>query len=198
MVFSFFGRKPAKKKPEKPPVKKVEARKPADPPVPKAESAQEDLSLDFTNYVPPAPAHESAAPASPVPAPAAEPIEDPASLDFGTLAADATSRSALSETPSAFSTAASEPQSVARYAGSRKATELAHDALLFSQGEEALGFEIPAALEEAAVLFANGQTEEALACLRKALEFEDLGGWQLQTWLMIFDLLQHLRPQAGV
>ena len=55
-----------------------------------------------------------------------------------------------------------------------------------------MGYEIPAALEEAAVLFANGQTEEALACLRKALEFEHLGGWQLQTWLMIFDLLQHL------
>jgi ABC-type transporter Mla MlaB component len=187
LVFSLFGRKPDKKKPGKPLANKVEARKPADPP-PQIEPPQDGLSLDFTNYVPPAPVR---APELPPPAsPAAAPVDDPTSLDFEALAAQPPLQAASSETSPVLFGVMSELQSVTQ--DSKKAAELPHDALLFIQGEEALAYEIPVPLEEAAVLFANGQTEEALACLRKALEVEDLGGWKLQTWLMIFDLLQHL------
>jgi anti-anti-sigma regulatory factor len=51
---------------------------------------------------------------------------------------------------------------------------------------------VPPAIEEAAILFANGQTEEARARAQKALDGEDLGAWKLQMWLMLFDVLQTL------
>jgi anti-anti-sigma regulatory factor len=184
LVFSLFGRKPDKKKPEKPPVKKVGARKPAEPRPNPEELTEEGYSLDFTNYVPPESARTpDSAPSASLVAPAAvSPADDPTSLDFSGLG----SQAARSEIPPASSQLGA-PQSV----GS-SAKRAPPDGILFIQGEEALGYEIPPSIEEAAVLFANGQAEEALACLRKALGSEELGGWKLQTWLMVFDLLQHL------
>jgi ABC-type transporter Mla MlaB component len=191
LVFSLFGRKPDKKKPQKPPVKKIAAGKPADPPPSAEEFTEEGYSLDFTNYVPPEPSGtpEPAYPPSTVPSVPLSPADDPTSLDFASLVGEAMPRSERSEAPLG-SSGFDAPQSAGM--PSAKPTQAPPDGILFIQGEEALDYEIPASIEEAAVLFANGQTEEALACLRSALESESLGGWKLQTWLMIFDLLQHL------
>ena len=47
-------------------------------------------------------------------------------------------------------------------------------------------------VEETAILFANGQAEQALAKLLHAVREEDLGASALQCWLMLFDVYQHL------
>lgn len=47
-------------------------------------------------------------------------------------------------------------------------------------------------IEETAILFANGQADQALAKLLRALREEDLGASALQCWLMLFDVYQHL------
>lgn len=46
------------------------------------------------------------------------------------------------------------------------------------------------------MLFANGQVQEALGRLDKALDQDDLEGWTLSAWLMRFDLYQHLARKA--
>lgn len=56
--------------------------------------------------------------------------------------------------------------------------------------------EMPPVLEEGAILFANGQADQALNRLEAALSGESLGAWQLQVWLMLFDVLQHLGQKA--
>ena len=55
-------------------------------------------------------------------------------------------------------------------------------------------------IEEPAILFANGQVEEALAALSRSVREADLGASALQAWLMLFDLYQHLgmRPEFEV
>ncbi len=52
--------------------------------------------------------------------------------------------------------------------------------------------EIAPVVEETAILFANGQAEQALATLSRAVREEQLGASALQCWLMLFDLYQHL------
>jgi anti-anti-sigma regulatory factor len=52
--------------------------------------------------------------------------------------------------------------------------------------------EVAPVIEETAILFANGQVEQALAKLSRAVREEDLGASALQCWLMLFDLNQHL------
>jgi anti-anti-sigma regulatory factor len=66
------------------------------------------------------------------------------------------------------------------------------DSILCIEVDEGGGHDLPAPIEEGAVLFANGQAEEALTRLKAALAKGGLGAWQLQVWLMLFDLLQHL------
>lgn len=56
--------------------------------------------------------------------------------------------------------------------------------------------EMPPVIEEGAILFANGQADQALARLEAALAGDSLGAWQLQVWLMLFDVLQHLGQKA--
>jgi anti-anti-sigma regulatory factor len=51
-------------------------------------------------------------------------------------------------------------------------------------------------IEEPAILFANGQVEEALAALSRSVREADLGASALQAWLMLFDLYQHLGMRA--
>ena len=51
-------------------------------------------------------------------------------------------------------------------------------------------------IEEPAILFANGQVEEALAALLRSVREADLGASTLQAWLMLFDLYQHLGMRA--
>jgi anti-anti-sigma regulatory factor len=77
----------------------------------------------------------------------------------------------------------------------KKAPKKPVDSILCIEVEEGVA-EMPAAVEEAAVLFANGQTGEAHARLASALAGEELGAWKLQVWLMTFDVLQHLGKKA--
>jgi len=51
-------------------------------------------------------------------------------------------------------------------------------------------------IEDTVILFANGQVEQALATLSRAVRDEELGGLALQGWLMLFDLFQHLGMAA--
>ena len=51
-------------------------------------------------------------------------------------------------------------------------------------------------IEEAAILFANGQSLQALTALTKAVHDGDLGPSALQVWLMLFDLYQLLGMKA--
>jgi anti-anti-sigma regulatory factor len=213
LAFSLFGKKPDKK-PEKPPVKARPS--PAAPgvrtPGP-APAEDEGESLDFTNYVPPsgsppsvapsAPsiAPPSVAPASVAPKPAAS-VALPAGLDFGSLAAAAPQQaptpapkpppspvSVVPDLPGLGAPAAKAPEKTAD--AKKKTAKKPVDSILCIEVEES-DHEVPPAIEESAVLYANGQTAEAHARLKKALEGEDLGAWKLQVWLMMFDVLQQL------
>lgn len=57
--------------------------------------------------------------------------------------------------------------------------------------------EMPQALENCALSYANGQTSEALKCIEDAIRDESLGQWGLQAWLMRFDLYVHLQLKAA-
>jgi len=217
LVFSIFGKKP-EKKPDKPAPPKVEARKPASPtprgPGPASSTpVDEGESLDFTSYVPP-PASQAPPPSAPpsmappsvappsVAPPSAPPsiapraVEAPPAaqstpgsnamgLDFGALAAQTTGQQA----PAARAPA---PQPPPKPAAAKKKPTGPVDSILCIEVEEGSGHDIPAAIEEAAILFANGQVEEAHARATKAIEQEELGAWKLQMWLMLFDLLHQL------
>ncbi|HSD40855.1 MAG TPA: STAS domain-containing protein [Burkholderiales bacterium] len=127
-----------------------------------------------------------------------------AGLDFGALAAAAgaqptpapagkppppSSASVIPDLPGLGAPPAKAPDKAAD--AKKKAPKKPVDSILCIEVEES-GHEVPPAIEEAAVLFANGQTAEAHARIKKALEGEDLGAWKLQVWLMMFDVLQHL------
>lgn len=199
MAFSLFGKKP-EKKPEKPPVKRVEARQAPAAPGGRASEpplTEEGESLDFTNYVPPTPA--APAPPSAPAAPAAAP-DAGLSLDFASLAAAAAPQARQSEAPppppkSVVPSLPGLDAPATKSPAAKGATKRPVDSILSIEVEEGSP-EMPAAIEEAAVLFANGQTAEAYARLKKALEGEDLGAWKLQVWLMMFDVLQQLGKKA--
>jgi anti-anti-sigma regulatory factor len=200
LAFSLFGKKPSKN--ETPLVKKVEerqkalresgkaARREAEPPPP----ADSEADLDFTNFVPGgAPASQApasaappaaTAPASAAPAPS---MRSSQALDFSSLvvpsAAPAPPPSVLPDSARAASK------------GGEKAGK-GVDSILCIEVEEGGGHDIPAPIEEGAVLFANGQADDALQRMKAALAEDSLGAWKLQAWLMIFDLLQHLGLRA--
>lgn len=198
MAFNLFGKKPAKV--ETPLVKKVEERQkamrergapprqPAQPPAPSVPPPPDSAAdLDFTNFVPgaAAPPVPSLPPAAKSPAAAPQTPSPSVSqaLDFSALAG------AAAPVPS------SPPPPAAREAPKKK-TGKDVDSILCIEVEEGGGHDIPAPIEEGAVLFANGQAEEALQRVKTALAKEALGAWKLQVWLMLFDLLQHLGRRA--
>jgi anti-anti-sigma regulatory factor len=215
LVFSLFGKKP----PEKKPVEKKPARPAAKPgtPAPAApppsELPDDAPDLDFTNYLP-TPTSAEAPPAAPprmesAPAPALKPKAQPApapgpmpALDFGDLPAVAPSQESGKAEPAREETApettraapaphvpAAEPPKPPRK--SKKDV----DSIMCIEVEDGAA-EMPGVIEEGAILFANGQADQALARLEAALAGESLGAWQLQTWLMLFDLYQHLGQKA--
>jgi anti-anti-sigma regulatory factor len=213
LVFSLFGKKPPKN--ETPLVRKVEERQKAlreqaaksaprpEPPPPPAEA---EADLDFTQFVPagspspsaPPAADPSVPPASQAPVSVAPPSVSPApsmaasqGLDFSSLLTPA--GGAVSQGPAPSAPPSLAPQ---KEQPKRKAGKAPVDSVLCIEVEEGGGHDIPPPIEEGAVLFANGQAEEALLRMREALVTEPLGAWKLQVWLMIFDLLQHLERRA--
>ena len=209
MAFSLFGKKQPEKKPEKTPAAKIEARRPAAPtPSAPPPGGDDGMSLDFTNYAPPA---ASQAPSSIAPPSIAPPSQAPAakgppsiaapsapptapaggegfSLDFGSLAAAATGQQAPASRAPEPAKAPEPPK--------KKAPKKPLDSILCIEVEEGSGVDVPPAIEEAAILYANGQTEESRARAQKALDSEDVGAWKLQLWLMLFDVLQQLGRKA--
>lgn len=56
---------------------------------------------------------------------------------------------------------------------------------------------LPGVLEEAAILYSNGQVQPAAQALRLALNDAALAGYQPLAWLMLLDLYQALRDRAA-
>lgn len=204
MAFSLFGKKPSKN--ETPLVKKVEERQkalresgkaPPQAPEPAPPAPDSEADLDFTNFVPDAPPAPPGPAAAPPPPPSVPPPSMGTSqgLDFSSLVVPpAAPPSVLPPAPAAPPSVLPEPaRAPAR--GKDKAGK-AVDSILCIEVEEGGGHDIPAPIEEGAVLFANGQAEEALQRMKAALAQDALGAWKLQAWLMIFDLLQHLGKRA--
>ncbi len=206
MVFSLFGKKPSKN--ETPLVRKVEERqkalreqaKPAARPEPASPPPPPDAEadLDFTHFVPggaPASGPPAATPGPPSegapPVPGKSSMSISQGLDFSSLVVPGAG-------PASQAPPAPAPESIAPPAkdAQRKKSGKAIDSVLCIEVEEGGGHDIPAPIEEGAVLFANGQAEEALGRMKNALAAEALGAWKLQVWLMIFDLLQHLDRRA--
>jgi anti-anti-sigma regulatory factor len=133
----------------------------------------------------PAPTKPSVAPATrpsapPTSAPGAGrsalETDDHPSLDFSSYV-PATKRDAIAakqSTPATAQRGAREP-----------------DSIMSIEVTTASG-EVAPVIEETAILFANGQTDQALAKLTRAVREEELGASGLQCWLMLFDLYQHL------
>jgi len=204
VAFSLFKKAPAK--PAKTSaVRKPEARKPAPTPAPAAED--DELSLDFTNYTPPStlmadvPAAEPAAsaPASvpSAPSPVVEDKKAPAPslppLDFGALPGAAAPASAPSA-PAPVSAPAAAEEGIAPSVPAGPDSDGPNSVLLIEM--ESGTQEVPTLIEEAAVLYANGQAQEALDTLNRAIEGGTLGSWLLPAWLMRFDLYQQLGRKA--
>jgi ABC-type transporter Mla MlaB component len=180
VVFSFF----AKKQPAKPAARPAPpaARKPAAVPAPAAPLTEAGEDLDFTNFEP---AREAAV----GPAAALEPSRDGAMQPFLPTSAMSIPLPDWIEAP-----ANPEPPEVApapRSGGPPRPP----DSILSIEVESGAG-EVPAAIEETAILFANGQAQEALGRIGEALGGDGLSGWELQAWLMRFDLYQHLGLRA--
>jgi len=216
VAFNLFGKKPPAKVPAKAPVspRKSEARKPAPTPAAAPAVEEDGFSLDFTNYSPPvtvlseAPELPVIAAEPPPSAPVAvaeesKPLSLPP-LDFGALPgsqpsvqAPAAAVPVVAPTPAKPVTKAKNPASVAAppsKAGGRKSQKAESDApnsVLIVEMESGTQ-EVPTAVEEAAVLFANGQSQEALDALNRAIDAGNLGSWMLPAWLMRFDLYQQL------
>jgi len=59
------------------------------------------------------------------------------------------------------------------------------------------GSALPSVLEEAAILYSNGQPQPASLALRQALADPEIGAWQSLAWLMLLDLHQALGDRAS-
>ena len=188
MAFSLFGRKgEAPKKAEKKPAAQTPPARPAANPAPPG--TPEGLapnSLDFSGYVPP-PKAESRVPAA---APShAAPSKSLATEPPSRGKALGGSSSALGNTDAARSGAAVQSASRAgKVSGSPSRAS--------GPGTSAVADAVEPAVEEIAILFANGQADEALARLLPAVREDRSGTPALQQWLMLFDLYQHLGRKA--
>jgi len=213
LAFPLFGKKPAEKKPPPKKPNTPAARAPAAP-SPPSEPPDDAPDLDFSNYAPPSESvapPQVDAPSAPVPEHApvqSKPVAAAAPLlDFGDLPAAAPSREAAPAPAKAPAAAAPisvlpdvapKPSAPAKPVEPPKAPRKAKqdvDSIMCIEVEDG-ATEMPSVIEEGAILFANGQADQALASLEAALTGEGLGAWQLQVWLMLFDVLQHLGQKA--
>jgi anti-anti-sigma regulatory factor len=167
VFFSLFGKKGESKKTEnknKAPI----ARQPVKPSPEKSATpvaspeAGED-SLDFSAYVPP----PQSVPLEVSPAPALAPQSAPQDTEAAP-AAPPLDVSALA------ASLADQPGPAPSIEASSAASDVAP------------------IIKETAILFANGQAEQALSALSLSVREAGLGDSALQSWLMLFDLLQHL------
>jgi ABC-type transporter Mla MlaB component len=187
VAFSLFGKKsePPKKTDSKPAPGKAPAAKPpaksspASPaPRPVASAGSGDESLDFSSYTPPpktelpepAPVSQPPAAEKAVPVPQAPPV----------VPAVAAPTPAPAPKPAAPPPKPSAPPPVPAPAAPHAPAP---------SPRRTTGEDVPV-IEDAAVLFANGQVSEALAKLERAVRGANLAADALQAWLMLFDLYQ--------
>ncbi len=125
-------------------------------------------------------------------------------LDFGDLPAAAPSRDATPAAAPAANLKPATPAVAPQPSAPAKPTEPSKpprkskqdiDSIMCIEVEDGVT-EMPSVIEEGAILFANGQADQALASLEAGLASGSLGAWQLQVWLMLFDVLQHLGQKA--
>jgi anti-anti-sigma regulatory factor len=236
VAFSLFGKK------DDPPSKKSEVKKTQTAPPAQSKSAQpagaaaqpaaraappsappvdedDDLSLDFTSFVPlpmgvveePAPASlakpAATAPAAPVtpkpavpaaasPKPAApavpaavKPVAPPPPVPAPAVAQPTASPAAK---PAAAASQQLAPAVVKPAAAQQAKRKPAPPDSIMSIEVTAATDGLAAVIEEAAVLFANAQDKAALKTLVTAVHEGDLSKPARQIWLMLFDLYEHL------
>jgi ABC-type transporter Mla MlaB component len=186
VAFSLFGKKsePPKKTDSKPGAGKAPAAKPsAQPssspaPKPAPPSSSGDESLDFSSYTPP-PKTELPAETAPVAAP---PVVEKAAPVPQTAPAPVPAPPVIAVPPPAPVPKVSAPPQVPKPTAPRVSAP---------SPRSTAGEDVPV-VEDAAVLFANGQVSEALAKLERAARGADRGTQALQAWLMLFDLYQDI------
>lgn len=214
MAFSLFGKKdePAtRKRPaagafEKPGDR---AREPAPPPESAGRrraaptSGDLDLWLDFSYYSPPPPKAKSRAselarrPAAPVQKPEAAsqaPAQKPPAVapvpqvaaSGAPAEAKAPATIPVTKLPASQETKPLAPASVSV----PSVQEPFPDSIM--NVEVTRGAAAATVIEEAAILFGNGQSLQALTALTKAVDDGNLGPFALQAWLMLFDLYRTL------
>lgn len=214
MAFSLFGKKPPPKdeKPAKPQARSARGDARPAPTKPSAPSVAPEPAedLDFTNWTP-EPAAPSVTPSSMAPPSVAPPSMAPPSLAPKSVApslppaslpplslppslAQQAPAAKKVDTASVASPVASfapvaEPKPTSKAPEPRKGRPV--DSILCIEVETGAK-DVPTAIEETAILFANGQAKEALARIADAIAADELGAWRLQAWLMLFDLYQHL------
>ena len=212
MVFSLFGKKPPKDvKPAKPQARSARAEeKPKAPPSDASVAPDVVGDLDFTNWAPASPPPSS--PPSFSPPPSVMPSIAPESLVPSSMTPDSLMPDSLAlpsvapNSPALSLPPLSVPPSLAK-AAPAPASGASADAQPIRRNRgvdsnlcievETGAKDVPPAIEETAILFANGQVKDALARVSEALESDDLGSWRLQAWLMLFDLYQHLGMRAA-
>jgi anti-anti-sigma regulatory factor len=183
VVFSLFGKKgEASKKAEKKPLaaKTSPAKPGASPAPPGAPEGSAPNSLDFSGYVPP-PKAESQPPDA---APASSVQGKPAALPEQGAA------------PASFSSALGHSRAERVVAGVASRASVGSAPVSRAKAPEIGAGAVDPVIEEIAILFANGQADEALAKLLPAVREDRSGTSALQRWLMLFDLYQHLGRKA--
>lgn len=197
MVFSFFGKKGEPKKTENknkaPITRQPVTPSPAKSAIPVASPQAGEDSLDFSAYVPPpqsAPLQVSPVPAPPPQSAPQEAETAPAAppLDVSALASSLAGEAMAAAPAGSVMTAPVVP-----HAAQAAAPHGEHppDPVASLEMSPAASDSAPI-IEETAILFANGQAEQALSALSRSVREEELGNSALQAWLMLFDLYQHL------
>ena len=210
MAFSLFGKKDA------PPTKKKTTTGAIENPGGQAQesagrqeaaptSGDADPSLDFSHYAPPPPAAKSTPP---------EPPRQPAAAAQKPAAAPqapAQKQAAAAPVPQAPSQKAAATLPVAKPVAAPQATQgkpsarasVSAASVQEPPPDSIMSIEVTGSaadtapvIEEAAILFANGQSLQALTALAVAVHEGNLGPSALQAWLMLFDLYRSRSMKA--
>lgn len=116
------------------------------------------------------------------------------------IAAEAVARAGLSSLPTKPAAAEGVP-AVAKTIRAAAPVE-GGTSLVLGDAADAMAIDVngpalPAILEEAAILYSNGQAQPAALVLRQSLEDPELAGYQALAWLMLLDLHQCVGDRAG-
>jgi anti-anti-sigma regulatory factor len=192
VVFSLFGKKKKTENKDKAPITRQPARpSPEKPAIPVASPQAGEDSLDFSAYVPPPQSAPLQVSPVPVPAPQSPPQEAEAAPAVPPLDVSALASSLAGEVMAPAGPATTAPAAPHATQAAAPRGEHPPDPVVSLEVSPAAN-DIAPIIEETAMLFANGQAEQALSALSRSVREGELGNSALQAWLMLFDLLQHL------